>query len=73
MTIPVTNNAARRGSASTSGNHASDTSTAIAMTTTLLTVPRPGIWRKGIHARRTARPVSAVIAPKLNGRCRLTP
>ncbi len=56
-----------------SGSHPSDTSTATAMTTTLLTVPNPGFCRSGIHASNTRTPVTAVIAPKLSGTCRPTP
>ncbi|OZC44705.1 hypothetical protein CH289_24990 [Rhodococcus sp. RS1C4] len=72
-TIPVTNSAMRTAMFPTSGSQCSVASTAIAMTTTLLTVPSPGFWRNGIHRSRTTAPVSAVIAPKLNGTCRLTP
>lgn len=73
ITMPPTSMIDRTATPSTSGIQASDTSTAIAMTTTLLIVPNPGFCRSGIHASNTRTPVIAVMAPKLSGRCRLTP
>lgn len=73
VTMPANINGMRTASESTSGNHASDTSTAIAMTTTLLTVPSPGFWRNGIHASNTRIPVTAVMVPKLRSTCQPIP
>ncbi|QXQ12781.1 hypothetical protein KV203_12660 [Skermania piniformis] len=49
------------------------TSTANAITTTLLIVPRPGRSRNGIQASSTSTPVIATAAPRLIGRCRVMP
>ncbi|SNS31842.1 hypothetical protein SAMN05421642_101569 [Rhodococcoides kyotonense] len=73
ITMPDTIIGILIASESTSGSQFNDTSTAIAMTTTLLTVPSPGFCRNGIHTRSTAIPVSAVIVPKLRSTCRPTP
>lgn len=55
------------------GRIADVVSTATAMTITLLTVPKPGRCRSGIHIRSTATPVMAVMVPKLSDRCRDKP
>lgn len=55
------------------GSTASEASTATAITTTLLTVPNPGLCRNGIHNASTTTPVNAAMVPKLRGTCVLTP
>ncbi len=65
-TIPDTMASDRISRPSRCGNSADVESTATAITTTLLTVPRPGRWRSGIHISSTATPVIAVMVPKLS-------
>lgn len=68
-TIPVTMASDRITSPSRCGNSADVASTATAITTTLLTVPKPGRCRSGIHISKTAAPVIAVMVPKLSETC----
>lgn len=68
ITIPDTIATVLIGSPSRCGNIADVASTATAITTTLLTVPRPGRCRSGIHISSTATPVIAVMVPKLSER-----
>ena len=63
----------RGAGASMSGSTRSAASTASPMTTTLLTVPRPGRSRSGIQLSSTSSPTAMVTVPRLHPSCRASP
>ncbi|TKI07296.1 hypothetical protein FCN80_07040 [Martelella alba] len=56
MTIPPSNSPPRRTISSTGGSSDNVASATTPSTITLLTVPRPGNCRRGIHNTKTAAP-----------------
>lgn len=72
-TMPAAMSAIRHAIACTCGSQSRLRFIDTPMSTTLLMVPIPGIWRSGIHSSRTAAPTTITTVPIASPMCRDRP